>query len=132
MKKLQLIAVSLLALVFGRPAGLCTANTLSEDVSAMNARLAKLEAENAELQKQLAAKYAAKPAAPAEPAAPGLLSMLAKGAGVDADDVAWRVEAGLDPEQAVRAALAQKNDAAIADKKKAEDAKRAKEFAKAS
>ncbi len=36
------------------------------------------------------------------------LGLLAKGAGVDPDDVRWRVAAGLDVKQAVDAALSQK------------------------
>ena len=53
------------------------------------------------------------------------LGLLAKGAGVDPEDVRWRVAAGLDVKQAVDAAIAQKqNDAgktpaAKSDKKEA-------------
>ena len=103
MKKLNLIAVSLLALAFGRPAGLCTANTLTEDVGEINDRLAKLEAENLELKRQLALPTVLDPAPP-----DGLLDLLCKGADVDIDDVRWRMRAGLDAEQAVEAAMAQK------------------------
>lgn len=37
-----------------------------------------------------------------------MLGLLCKGAGVDIQDVRWRVASGLDPKQAVDAALAQK------------------------
>ena len=47
-------------------------------------------------------------AAPAEEADNSTLGLLCKGAGVDPDDVRWRVAAGLDVKQAVDAALAQK------------------------
>lgn len=105
MKKLKFMVLSLAALAFARPAGFCTANALSDDVAAVNQRLADLEAKNAELQKQLDAAKAA-PVAPVENNSP--LALLAKGAGVDLEDVRWRVQAGLDPDQAVQAALAQK------------------------
>ena len=61
--------------------------------------------------------------APAEHHSP--LALLAKGAGVDIDDVRWRVQAGLDPEQAVQAALSQKheNERAAAETKKKKPAK---------
>lgn len=99
MKKLQLIVLSLGSLVFGRPAGFCTANTLTEDVAVMNDRLAKLEAENAALKQQVAAP---------PPAPDSTLTLLCKGADVDIADVRWRMQAGLDAEQAVEAAIAQK------------------------
>lgn len=76
MKQLKLVVLSLGSLVFGRPAGFCTANT-------------------------------------AEAEAPDTTSPLAlqcKGAGVDPADVRWRVQAGLDLDQAVQAAISQKEE----------------------
>lgn len=106
MKQLKLVVLSLAALVFGRPAGFCTANTQAEDIAALKERQDKLEAENAGLRKQLDVK----PAAPA-PEDTSSLALLCKGADVDIADVRWRMQAGLDGEQAVEAALAQKQHA---------------------
>ena len=109
-RSVRLVVLSLAALVFGRPAGFCTANTLSEDVAVLNDRLAKLEAENAALKAQ----------PQAAPEAPdSTLTLLCKGAGVDITDVRWRMQAGLDGEQAVEAALAQKQHDGGGDKKAA-------------
>lgn len=56
--------------------------------------------------------------APAAEADNSTLGRLCKGAGVDPDDVRWRVSSGLDVNQAVDAALAQKeSDAAKPEKK---------------
>ena len=113
MKKLNLIVLSVAALAFGRAAGLCTANSKASDVltpkePTVEARLAALEAENLALKKELALPRVLDPAPP-----DGTLAMLCKGAGVELDDVRWRIQAGLDPDQAVQAALAQKeHDAA--------------------
>lgn len=124
MKTIRLTILSLAALVFARPRGFCTANTLTEDVAAINDRLAKVEAENADLKAQLAAAQAAP--APVEDL--GTLALLCKGAGVELRDVKWRVQAGLDPEQAVQAALAQRAaDAAQAERDKLAKKKPAKE-----
>jgi hypothetical protein len=119
MKSIKLLLLSLAGLAFARPAGFCTANTLTEDVAAINDRLAKVEAENAELKQQLAdAKAAA--AQPVEVEDTSSLALLAKGAGVELSDVRWRVQAGLDPEQAVQAAVAQIES----DKRKAKKAEK--------
>lgn len=56
---------------------------------------------------------------------PSMLEMLCKGAGVPIDDVRWRVQAGLSPEQAVEAALAQQQSDAE-QKKAAKKAGKAK------
>lgn len=54
-----------------------------------------------------------------EPLSP--LAMLCKGAGVEIDDVRWRIQAGLDQAQAVEAAIAQRDaDAKAKSKAKAE------------
>lgn len=113
MKHIKLVVLSLAALLTGRRDGFCTANTLSEDVAALNARLADLEAKNAEL----AAQNAQLANAPA-PAPDSTLTMLCKGADVDIADVRWRIQAGLDPEQAVEAAIAQQKFNASAGAKK--------------
>jgi hypothetical protein len=116
MKKLKLIVLGSLALVFGRPGGYCTANTLTDDVAAVNQRLSDLEAQNtalkadhaaqlADLQERLNAALASKPAQIEDT---GLMATLARGAGVDLADVRWRVAAGVAVEQAVQAALSQK------------------------
>lgn len=60
-------------------------------------------AQIAELQRQLATR-----SQPPEPESTGLLAILTQHAGLRLEDVRWRVLAGLDPEQAVAAALAQK------------------------
>ena len=114
MKHIKLVVLSLAALVFGRPRGFCTANTLTDDVAAVNERLAKLEAENAELKKQLSLPPVLDPVPADSP-----LAMLCRGAGVDLADVRWRIQAGLDNEQAVEAALAQKKHDEGADRKAA-------------
>ncbi len=115
MKQIKLVVRSLASLVFGRPAGFCTANTLTEDVAVVNERLAKLEAENHELKKQLALPTVLDPAPPDGP-----LALLCKGAGVDIADVRWRMQAGLDGEQAVEAAMAQMLHDKLGDKKTAQ------------
>jgi hypothetical protein len=56
---------------------------------------------------------------------PSMLEMLCKGAGVPIEDVRWRVQAGLAPEQAVEAALAQQQSDAE-QKKAAKKAGKAK------
>ena len=117
MKHIKLVVLSLAALVFGRPAGFRTANTKAADAKApaepsVEERLARLEAENAELKKQLSLPPVLDPA-PSD----GPLAMLCKGAGVDLADVRWRMQAGLDGEQAVEAALAQNQHDAGGDKK---------------
>lgn len=75
--------IAVLAACFGAPAGFRTAN----------------------------AKAAAE--APVEaPEDTSTLGLLCKGAGVDPEDVRWRVQAGLEVKQAVDAAFAQKQSAA--------------------
>lgn len=109
-----LILVASVAQVCGRSKSLCTANAAKDDIAALSGefdtlsqRFAAMEADNEALRKQLAdARLSA--AAPAEPENLGTLATLAKGAGVELKDVAWRKHAGLDPEQAVAAAVAQK------------------------
>lgn len=85
--KTKLIITTVLAALFGVPAGFRTANAAAE-----------------------ASVPSAAPAAPAE-GDTSTLALLCKGAGVDITDVRWRVASGLDPEQAVQAALAQKQAA---------------------
>jgi hypothetical protein len=110
MNRIKLVVLSLLALVFARPTGFCTANTKKAEAPEPTAaplsteeRLARLEAENLELKNQLSLPRVLDPA-PAD----GTLAMLCKGAGVEIDDVRWRIQAGLEPDQAVQAALSQK------------------------
>lgn len=122
MKKLNLIVLSVAALAFGRPAGLCTANAAAKaddkpKEPSVEDRLAALEAENVELKKQLDLPRVLDPEPPDGP-----LAMLCKGAGVDIADVRWRMHAGLDGEQAVEAAIFQRDS----DKKAAEAKKAAK------
>lgn len=111
---MKLVVLSLGALVFGRPAGFCTANSKTEEAikpkePTVEERLAKLEAENTELKKQLSLPPVLDPAPPDGP-----LAMLCKGAGVKLEDVRWRMQAGLDAEQAVEAAIFQRDsDAAL-------------------
>lgn len=88
MKQQKPISLAILAACFGAPVGFRTANAAAEtDVQ---------------------------PPAPAStPEAPedhSMLGLLCKGAEVDPADVRWRVAAGLDPKQAVDAALAQKQE----------------------
>lgn len=117
MKQTMLMVLSLLGVVFSRPAGLCTANTVAEEVAELkkqleesNAKIAKLEAERAT----------------APPENNSEVALLAKGAGVPLDDVLWRVRAGVSPKQAVEAAVAQ----IAADKQAEEEAKKKKEAGK--
>lgn len=111
MKKLNLIVLSLAALVSVRPSGCCTLNAAKaeETTPDRDAEIETLKAQIAELQ-----ALAAGPAAPEEPTS--ALALMAKGAGVDLSDVRWRVQAGLDPDQAVQAALSQKEFNAAAAK----------------
>ena len=110
MKKLHLLAASLLALAFGRPAGFRTANAKA-DAPDLQQQLDAQAAEIADLKKQLTL--------PPDPApADGTLAMLCKGAGVDLADVRWRIQAGLDPDQAVQAAITQRESDAAARKAK--------------
>jgi hypothetical protein len=119
MKQIKLVVLSLASLVFGRPAGFCTANTLTEDVAAVNAQLDTLKAESAADKARIAAleKQLATPP-PAAPAPESTLDLLCKGAAVDIADVRWRIQSGLAPEQAVEAAIAQKAHSAAAAAKK--------------
>lgn len=111
MKKLKLSLLMLASLVFGRPAGMSTANgaadvaqQAADDVATLKKQFDDQAAQIADLQAQLAAKNAA----PAEVEDNSTLALLAKGAGVDLKDVIWRKRAGLDDDQAVAAAAAQK------------------------
>jgi hypothetical protein len=65
---------------------------------------------------------------------PSMLEMLCKGAGVPIEDVRWRVQAGLAPEQAVEAALAQQQSDAeqkeLAERKAQQEAEAEKQSAK--
>jgi hypothetical protein len=106
MKRIQLIFASSAALFFVRPSGFSTANSATDRPPidpGLQAQLDAQAAQIADLQKQLAASATAAPA----PEDGGTLVLLCKGAGADLADVRWRVRAGLDPEQAVQAALAQ-------------------------
>jgi hypothetical protein len=170
MKRIKLVVLSLAALVFGRPAGFCTANTESKQLEdytveelkeiaakykaeitadmkkadlvaaikksagykapepSLEERLAKLEAENAEMKRQLSLPPVLDPSPPDGP-----LAMLCRGAGVDIADVRWRMQAGLDGEQAVEAALAQKrhDESPESEKLDAENERRRAETKKA-
>ena len=77
MKNLKLILLSLLALVFGRPLGFCTANTQAEDIAALQARL---DANEKELEDLRAAQNIP---ASAQGEVPTAIAQLCKGAGVD-------------------------------------------------
>lgn len=116
MKQLKLVVLSLAALVFGRPAGFCTANSKTEEAHkpkepTLEDRVAAMEIENAELKRQLSLPPVLNPA-PTD----GPLAMLCKGAGVDLADVRWRMQAGLDAEQAVEAAMSQRDSDATGKK----------------
>lgn len=88
MKPNIITILAVLAACFGAPAGFRTAN----------------------------AKAAAE--APVEtPEDTSTLALLCKGAGVDPEDVRWRVQAGLEVKQAVDAAIAQKASASEGSKK---------------
>ncbi len=117
MKRISLAVLSLAALVFGRPAGFSTANAQSDDIAALKAQAdtlaTQLASQEDELKKLRAATSAPRP--PDE--VPTGIALLCKGAGVPLEDVTWRVQAGLDPEQAVEAAIAQKQSDAKAKKK---------------
>lgn len=111
MKKLKLSLLMLASLVFGRPAGMSTANgaadvaqQAADDVATLKKQFDDQAAQIAALQEQLAAKNAA----PAAVEDNSTLALLAKGAGVELADVVWRKRAGLDDDQAVAAASAQK------------------------
>lgn len=103
---MKLIILSLAALFAG---GLrdtfATANTADSpptELDALKKQLAEQSEQIATLQKQIGEKDAE----PKEDTS--TLALLAKGAGVPLEDVRWRLRAGLDPEQAVQAALDQK------------------------
>ncbi len=87
--KTKLIITTVLAALFGVPAGFRTANAAAE-ASVPSAAPAQAEGDTS------------------------TLALLCKGAGVDIEDVRWRVASGLDPKQAVDAALAQKETAKAA------------------
>lgn len=119
--KLNLILISLAGLFFTRPRGFCTANA---DAPTLPPEFQKQLDDQAEqiavLQKQLGAAQSA----PTENL--GTLALLAKGAGVELEDVRWRFQAGVAPEQAVQAAISQKQENADRKKRDAEAAKAAK------
>ncbi|MEO8204885.1 MAG: hypothetical protein ABI615_01800 [Chthoniobacterales bacterium] len=109
MKKLILIGMSALAL---RPRGFSTANAADATSPSTDtkSRLNELETarENdatriADLERQLLDKSKVIPVDDTS-----TLAILCKGAGVEISDVRWRVQAGVDLEQAVQAALSQK------------------------
>lgn len=82
--KTKLIITTVLAALFGAPVGFRTANAAEEASVPSAAPAVQAESDNS------------------------TLALLCKGAGVSIDDVRWRVASGLDPKQAVDAALAQK------------------------
>jgi hypothetical protein len=101
MKKFKLAVLSILALAFGRPGGYCTANAQSDDIAALQAQVARQEEELKRLRE-------AQPIPPAPPEElNSTLAMLCRGAGVELEDVRWRMASGLDQETAVQAAVAQ-------------------------
>src|SRR4051812_32701734 len=118
MNRMKLVVLSLGALICARPHGLCTANTETPDDTRSDKKptLASHSEELAELRKQLDAQAAeleqlrrASPvaltvAADDEPRLDST-SLLIKGAGVNAEDVNWRIRAGLTPAQAVEVAV---------------------------
>lgn len=110
MKRIKLVVLSLAALVFARPAGMCTANTQAEDIAALQEKLAKQE-------EVIAGLRAAQPIPPPPAEALGATGLLIKGAGVKLEDVDWRIRAGLSPAQAVEVAAAEKLEAEEAAKK---------------
>lgn len=123
MKQLKLIAVSLLAIAFARPAGFCTANTQAEDIASLQEKVAQQEVE-------LAALRAEKENTEA-PQVIGTLALLIKGAGLpNADDVLWRIQGGATPEDAVKVALAQIESDKAEEKRAKEKAAAAKKEAK--
>lgn len=115
MKQIRLVVLSLAALALGRPSGFCTANTTAEppakkpadntaDIAALKARI---DAQDLELQQlRRAASVSLAPVAPDT-----TTSLLIKGAGVDPEDVTWRIRAGLSPAQAVEVAALEKAEA---------------------
>ena len=132
--KFNLIILSLGAALFGGNASACyTANAKPADAPPADP-LAELKAQLAEQQKTIAAqslqlaelKQAAE--RPAEPVAPpSMLKIMADGAGVPLSDVTWRVQAGLDPDQAILAAIAQKQSNEAEAARKAEALRKAAE-----
>lgn len=137
MKHIKLLVLSLSALVISRPPAYCTANTQADDIAALQAKFAAQEAELAKLRvassipspdvvalherltaqeeelRSLRAAAALPP--PAIPALPTATELLIKGAGVDPEDVLWRIRSGLAPHQAVEVALNEKIEAAKAE-----------------
>jgi hypothetical protein len=118
MKQIKLVVLSFLALAFAAPAGFCTANAkeppLADKVE--DAVLGKpveddrpLKEQVADLKATVAALRAAVPVPPVFPVTGGSTDLLIKGAGVKAEDVNWRIRAGLTAAQAVEVALAEKN-----------------------
>jgi len=115
MKSIKLTFLSLAALLGAHPSGYCTANAdASASAPAIPPELQKQLDDQAAQIAELKKKLDSQSASPAPEPPTGTLAYLAKGAGVDLEDVRWRVQSGLDPETAVQAAVAQKqhNDAA--------------------
>lgn len=101
MKQLQLVVLSLTALVLGRSRGMCTANTQAEDIAALQKTVDRQ-------QEEIAALRAGTKAAP-EPSS--TLALLCKGAGVELENVTWRIKAGLTEAQAVEVAAREAQEA---------------------
>lgn len=102
MKKTVLGLLACIGQLSARPSGFRTANSQAEDIKALQETVAAQQEEITSLR-----AAAAVPPAPAQ-ATLGSTDLLIKGAGVDAEDVNWRIRAGLSPQQAVEVAMAEK------------------------
>jgi hypothetical protein len=119
MKQIKLVMLSFLALAFAAPAGFRTANANADEPLANkveDAVLGKpveddrpLKEQVADLKATVAALRTAVPVLPLPPVVGASTELLMKGAGVKAEDVNWRIRAGLTAAQAVEVALAEKN-----------------------
>ncbi len=107
MKRIPLLVYSLFGMAFGRPSGFCTANTQAEDIAALKEQ-SELQAEQLRSQAAEIDRLRAEAQLPREEAPVfSATAAMAKGAGVPMSDVNWRIQAGLEPAQAVEAAVAQ-------------------------